>query len=98
VLHVLVGLKFGEIVVLRLPEVTLPSWAAGIQVGGTVYLEGLLAAAHRCRQRAREPETAVARPSRRPPRDRFGRGGVGVGRPPARGERAAGPAGATASR
>ncbi len=31
--------------VLRLPEVTLPSWAAGIQVGGTVYLEGLLAAA-----------------------------------------------------
>ena len=45
VLHVLVGLKFGEIVVLRLPEVTLPSWAAGIQVGGTVYLEGLLAAA-----------------------------------------------------
>ena len=36
------GLKFGEIVVLRLPEVTLPSWAAGIQLGGTVYLEGLL--------------------------------------------------------
>jgi energy-coupling factor transport system permease protein len=45
VLHVLVGLKFGEIVVVRLPEVTLPAWAAGIQLGGTVYLEGLLAAA-----------------------------------------------------
>ena len=45
VLHVLVGLKFGEIVVIHLPEVTLPSWAAGIQLGGTVYLEGLLAAA-----------------------------------------------------
>lgn len=45
VLHVLVGLKFGTIVVLALPEATLPSWAAGIQLGGTVYLEGLLGAA-----------------------------------------------------
>ena len=45
VLHVLVGLKFGTVVVLDLPEVTLPSWAAGIQLGGTVYLEGLLGAA-----------------------------------------------------
>ncbi len=45
VLHVVVGLKFGTIVVLPLPEVTLPSWAAGIQIGGTVYLEGLLGAA-----------------------------------------------------
>ncbi|HET6967612.1 MAG TPA: energy-coupling factor transporter transmembrane component T [Ornithinibacter sp.] len=45
VLHVLVGMKFGEIVLFHLPEVTLPSWAAGIQLGGTVYLEGLLAAA-----------------------------------------------------
>ena len=45
VLHVLVGLKFGTIVVLELPEVTLPSWAAGIQLGGTVYLEGLIGAA-----------------------------------------------------
>jgi len=45
VLHVVVGLKFGTIVVLDLPEVTLPSWAAGIQLGGTVYLEGLIAAA-----------------------------------------------------
>ncbi len=45
VLHVLVGLKFGEIVLFHLPEVTLPSWAAGIQLGGTVYLEGLIGAA-----------------------------------------------------
>lgn len=44
VLHVVVGLKFGTVVVLPLPEVTLPSWAAGIQLGGTVYLEGLLGA------------------------------------------------------
>jgi energy-coupling factor transport system permease protein len=45
VLHVLVGTKFGTVVVVDLPELTLPSWAAGIQLGGTVYLEGLLAAA-----------------------------------------------------
>ncbi len=45
VLHVLVGLKYGTVVVLPLPEVTLPPWAAGIQLGGTVYLEGLLGAA-----------------------------------------------------
>ncbi|HET7761534.1 MAG TPA: energy-coupling factor transporter transmembrane component T [Phycicoccus sp.] len=45
VLHVLVGTKTGTIVVVDLPELTLPSWAAGIQLGGTVYLEGLLAAA-----------------------------------------------------
>lgn len=43
-LHVLVGLKFGETVVLPLPEVTLPSWAAGINVLGDVRLEGLLGA------------------------------------------------------
>ncbi len=45
VLHVLVGLKVGSTLVLPLPEVSLPSWAAGIQLGGDVYLEGLLAAA-----------------------------------------------------
>ena len=45
VLHVLVGLKFGEMVLFHLPEVTLPSWAAGIQLGGTVYLEGVIGAA-----------------------------------------------------
>ncbi len=42
VLYVLVGVKFGEHVLLTLPEVDLPSWAAGISLGGTVYLEGLL--------------------------------------------------------
>lgn len=44
VLHVLVGYKFGEILLLPLPEVDLPAWAAGIQVLGRVYLEGLLGA------------------------------------------------------
>lgn len=42
VLHVVVGLKIGRIELVRLPEARLPSWAAGIQLGGTVYLEGLL--------------------------------------------------------
>ena len=44
VLHLLVGLKFGDHRLFSLPSVTLPSWAAGIDIGGTVYLEGLLAA------------------------------------------------------
>jgi len=44
VLHVAVGLKLGTVVLLPLPAVTMPSWAAGIQLGGTVYLEGLLGA------------------------------------------------------
>jgi len=43
-LHVAVGFKYGDHVLLRLPEMPLPGWAAGIQVGGTVYLEGLLGA------------------------------------------------------
>lgn len=43
-LHILVGLKFGEVVVLPLPEVTLPAWAAGINLLGDVRLEGLLGA------------------------------------------------------
>ncbi len=42
--HVLVGFKYGEHVLVRLPSVPLPSWAAGIQLGGTVYVEGLLSA------------------------------------------------------
>lgn len=45
VLHVLVGLKLGDVVLLPLPAVRLPSWAAGIELLGTVRLEGLLAAA-----------------------------------------------------
>ena len=44
VLHVLVGLKFGEPVILPLPEVSLPSWAAGINLLGDVRLGGLVAA------------------------------------------------------
>lgn len=45
VLHVVVGLKFGTVRLVPLPEATLPSWAAGIQLGGDVYLEGLVSAA-----------------------------------------------------
>lgn len=45
VLHVIVGLKYGEIRVLPLPSFQLPSWAAGIDLLGDVYLEGLLGAA-----------------------------------------------------
>ncbi|MFN2318765.1 MAG: CbiQ family ECF transporter T component [Dermatophilaceae bacterium] len=44
VLHVLVGLKFGSILLVRLPQLELPSWAAGIVIGGPIYLEGLLRA------------------------------------------------------
>ncbi|MEO6019923.1 MAG: energy-coupling factor transporter transmembrane component T [Knoellia sp.] len=44
VLHVLVGLKYGDTVVLPLPEITLPSWAAGINILGDVRLDGLLGA------------------------------------------------------
>lgn len=44
VLHVLVGLKWGEVVVLPLPLIGLPSWTAGIDLLGDVRLEGLLAA------------------------------------------------------
>lgn len=44
VLHVLVGLKWGDILVLPLPMIELPSWAAGINLLGDVRLEGLLAA------------------------------------------------------
>ena len=42
--HLLVGLKFGDIRLFWLPSVSMPEWAAGVQLGGTVYLEGLLGA------------------------------------------------------
>lgn len=45
VMHVLVGLKSGDVVVLPLPEVPLPDWAPGITVLGDVRGEGLLLAA-----------------------------------------------------
>ena len=44
VLHILVGLKFGSILLVRLPQLELPDWAAGIVIGGPIYLEGLLRA------------------------------------------------------
>ena len=36
----------GRVVLVRLPEVPLPAWAAGVRLGGPVTLEGLLAAAY----------------------------------------------------
>ncbi len=45
VLHLLVGLKYGDHLLVSLPTPTLPSWAAGITLLGPVYLEGLLGAA-----------------------------------------------------
>ena len=110
VLHVLVGLKFGEIVLFHLPEVTLPSWAAGIQLGGTVYLEGLIGAAvlgpaargdhrlHRRRQRPGQPQAAAAVAAVGAARDRVGRRRLGVGGAAAGRERAAGAAGPAAAR
>ncbi|MBK9476352.1 MAG: hypothetical protein IPL94_08990 [Tetrasphaera sp.] len=44
VLHVLVGYKVGDHVLVSLPTVTLPPWAAGITPWGTSGLEGLLLA------------------------------------------------------
>lgn len=44
ILHVLVGLKWGDVIVLPLPLIELPSWTAGIDLLGDVRLEGLLAA------------------------------------------------------
>ena len=35
-----------RVVLVRLPEVPLPAWAAGVRLGGPVTLEGLLAAAY----------------------------------------------------
>jgi energy-coupling factor transport system permease protein len=45
VLHVLVGFDYGEHLLLRLPEIPLPAWAAGIELGGPLYAESLLDAA-----------------------------------------------------
>ena len=44
-MHILVGLKTGDPIILPLPAISLPSWAAGINLLGPVGLEGLLAAA-----------------------------------------------------
>jgi energy-coupling factor transport system permease protein len=42
VLHMLLGFGYGEHILLRLPEVPLPAWAAGIELGGALHLESLL--------------------------------------------------------
>jgi energy-coupling factor transport system permease protein len=45
VAYMVLGNRVGTTVVLRLPEVDLPDWAAGIRLGGPVTLEGVLSAA-----------------------------------------------------
>lgn len=45
VMHVLVGVKFGKLLVVGLPTFDLPTWTAGITLLGPIYLEGLLDAA-----------------------------------------------------
>lgn len=46
VLHTLLGAVDDGHVLLTLPEVTLPDWAAGVAIGGPVTAEGLLAAVY----------------------------------------------------
>lgn len=43
-MHILVGLKAGSVVLVQLPSVQLPEWAAGITVLGTIYMEGVVQA------------------------------------------------------
>lgn len=44
VLHIVVGEKSGETLLLRLPSVHMPAWAAGITLFGDIYSESLLLA------------------------------------------------------
>lgn len=44
ILYILVGAKTGDTVLVKLPTVDMPSWAAGIQLLGPVSLEGLVVA------------------------------------------------------
>ena len=44
--YVIVGHRFGAHPIVTLPEIDLPDWAAGIRLGGTVTLEGVLGAAY----------------------------------------------------
>ncbi|MFP7364883.1 energy-coupling factor transporter transmembrane component T [Corynebacterium callunae] len=44
VMHILVGAKIGSITLFTLPSFQLPQWAAGINILGTVYVEGLVIA------------------------------------------------------
>jgi energy-coupling factor transport system permease protein len=45
-LRIVLGGEFGTTIVLTLPELPLPDWAAGIRIGGEVSAESILAAAY----------------------------------------------------
>lgn len=44
VMHVLVGAKIGDIELFTIPTFALPEWVAGINLFGTVYVEGVIMA------------------------------------------------------
>lgn len=46
VFHILLGGGYGETVLIGLPELDAPSWAAGIRFGGAVTAEGLASAVY----------------------------------------------------
>ncbi len=46
VLRVVFGGDFGSTILVTLPELPLPDWAAGIRIGGDVSLESILAAGY----------------------------------------------------
>lgn len=46
VFHILLGGGYGETVLVRLPEIVLPEWSAGIRIGGAVTAQGLASAVY----------------------------------------------------
>ncbi len=46
VFHIVLGGGYGETVLVRLPEIVLPEWSAGIRIGGAVTAEGLASAVY----------------------------------------------------
>ncbi len=46
VFHIVLGGGYGQTVLVRLPEIVLPEWSAGIRIGGAVTAEGLAAAVY----------------------------------------------------
>ena len=109
VLHVLVGLKFGEIVLFTLPEVPLPRGRPASSSEARSTSKGCSGPRarpaargddrlRRRRQRPGQPQAAAAVAAAGALRDRHGPRGRGDGRPAARRQRAAGAPGPPAAR